>query len=152
MRILIVEDKHNHQADARKFFKERYPDIQLLWAETQDEAMKILDPSSSGPHEFPDGVISDIFFPYGNWAPFTGIEPCGVAVMIVCKGKNIPCILNTDGNHHGARYQWVHDLTLRLGGPTMVDTFTEDKEKPTKNWERAFDELKKVIKAKMAAG
>lgn len=146
MRILIVENDRKHRDDACKFFAQHYPDVEIMWAELQVEALSELSPY--GEKKAPDGVISDIFFPFG-YPPHDTEEPCGVAVMVVCREKDIPCVLNTAGYHHGLRYQWICDLTARLGGPLMVDTGSDyQEEKDSKNWDLAFRRLKAMMEGK----
>lgn len=141
MKILVVENDKKHIADAVNFFK-GLPEVEVVYASTlqgqYNGASNYLDPAKV------DGVISDIFFTLdGKY--FTSEEPIGVAVLVICNQKGIPCVLNTSGYHHGQRYQWISWVTGTLKAPAMVDTGSNDKNADTKNWAKAFETLKKLI-------
>lgn len=142
--ILVIEDDSKHLDDAKKFFADK--DVKIIYARTLRETSKYLPPSKV---EIA-GVISDIYFPltyeHGTWS---NPEPIGVRVGIVCRDHNIPCVLNTAGYHHGARYQWIFDMSTGAvkGFPPMVDASGDyHEEAQTKNWKEAFETLLSLMK------
>lgn len=74
------------------------------------------------------------------------LEAFGVAVLIACTERKIPCVLNTAGYHHGAKYQWITLLVRTLKLPEIVDASSNrHAEAETKNWERALRALKEQL-------
>ncbi len=141
MKILVIEDNEKHLRDAKKFFS-AMSEIEVLYAEDYRGANVEEKLKEVG------GVISDIFFPLKKGDKTWGQEePIGVSIMMRCRELKLPCILNTSGYHHGSRYQWICDLQRDFSLPEIVDS-TGDyfKEAETKNWQRAFDELSKLLK------
>ena len=136
MRILVIEDTSKHLNDAKLFFAEQ-AGVAVIYSSDLGGAERFLEKGKV------DGVISDIYFPYRNNSIWDQPEPVGVYVMMLCQKRQIPCVLNTDGNHHGPRLQWIHDMLGRLGLPAMVDTSSDKAE--TKHWQQAFDSLRALI-------
>lgn len=136
MKILVIEDTLKHRDDAKNFFAGQ-TDVVAIYSSDFGGASRFLEKGKV------DGVISDIYFPYQNDSNWSQPEAVGVYVMMLCKKLEIPCVLNTDGNHHGPHLQWIHSMLGRLSLPAMVDTSQEKAE--TKNWQRALDALKVEI-------
>ena len=136
MKILVIEDTPKHRDDAKNFFASQ-SDVVAIYSSDFAGARRFLEKGKV------DGVISDIYFPYQNESIWSEPEAVGVYVMMLSRKLGIPCILNTDGNHHGPRFQWIHDMLGRLGLPAMVDTSNNKAE--SKNWQDALDALKAEI-------
>lgn len=140
MKILVIEDTEKHIREAKDFFKNKQ-DTNLVFAKTFEDAERHLVKGQV------DGVISDIFFPLRKSPPWSQEEPIGVAVMILCRERNIPCILNTAGYHHGSRYQWICELQQELHLPGIIDASGDSyAEADTKNWEGAYNALCEISK------
>lgn len=152
MKILIIEDTAKHQNDARKYFQEIHPEVEVVFVDRCNEALWALEKNFSQRREGQalDGVISDIFFPYSKLEARHNNpdEPCGVAVMVYCKEKGLPCVLNTDGYHHGPRYQWILTLQETVQWPAMVDTGFSNRDGDSKDWDLAFRRLKAIMDGK----
>ena len=136
MRILKNEDNPKHLEDAKRFFVEQ-SGVVPIYSTDLGGAERFLEKGKVA------GVISDIYFPYRNNSTWDQPEAVGVYVMMLCQKRQIPCVLNTDGNHHGPRYQWIHDMVGKLGLPAMIDTAGDKAE--AKHWQEAFDALKSLI-------
>lgn len=141
--ILVIEDDLKHLDDAKKFFADK--DVKVIYVRTLREASKYLPPSKV---EIA-GVISDIYFPltddHGTWS---NPEPIGVRVGIVCRDHNLPCVLNTAGYHHGAKYEWICQMSYGVveGFPPIIDASSDyHKEAQTKDWKEAFNALLLLI-------
>lgn len=139
MRILVVEDAPKHLADAKKFFAAQLGVEVVCYARDLEEAWQYLD------REKVDGVISDVYFPASD--PYRVYpEAFGVAVLIACTERKIPCVLNTAGYHHGDKYEWITLLVRTLKLPEIVDASRDrHAEAETKNWERALRALKEQL-------
>lgn len=137
MKILVIEDSQKHRDDAKRFFAGE-SGVTAIYSSDWGGAKHFLEEKGKI-----DGVISDIYFPYLNDSTWSQPEPVGVYVMMVCRERGIPCVLNTDGNHHGKRLQWIHEMILRLNLPAMIDTAEDEAE--SKHWQRAFGVLKIII-------
>ncbi|MFA6053633.1 MAG: hypothetical protein WC762_13705 [Methylobacter sp.] len=137
LNILIIEDNRKHQVDAMMCYSSDFSGkAKVVFAKTYMEAERHL---TSGKI---DGVISDIHFPLSDNPNWSQPEPIGAMVMVLCKERGIPCILNTDGSHHGSRNQWICCLQRALGLPEIVDASDDHtKESPTKQWKKAFKAL-----------
>lgn len=142
MKILVIEDRAKHIQDAKIFFA-GHADIEAVFTSDFKSAMEHLE------HEKIDGVVSDIFFSYcNNDERNSKYDCCGVAVMMICWERVIPCILITDGHHHGDSLQWVCSLQRGLLLPEIVDvtTFEEDADwRGEKNWSVALCDLRRLI-------
>lgn len=149
MRILVIEDEKKHIQDARTFFAGK-PDTAVVFASDFASAQEHLEPGRV------DGVISDIFFSYSDFVP-AGIDwdgswrknaCCGVAVMMICLERMLPCVLITDKHHHGDSLQWICLLQRGLLLPEIVDvtTFEEGADwRGKKNWDEALHQLRRLI-------
>ncbi|OHA89755.1 MAG: hypothetical protein A3C70_00650 [Candidatus Zambryskibacteria bacterium RIFCSPHIGHO2_02_FULL_43_14] len=137
MKILVIEDTPKHRDDAKRFFAGE-SGVTAIYSSDWGGAKRFLEEKGKV-----DGVISDIYFPYLNDSIWSEPEPVGVYVMILCRERRIPCVLNTDGNHHGKRLQWIHEMIGHLGLPAMIDTGQDKAE--SKNWSQAFEALKTII-------
>ncbi|MBI2624490.1 response regulator [Candidatus Parcubacteria bacterium] len=138
MRILVVEDDAKHLADAEKFFASQVGVKVVCYARNLEEAWQYLD------REKVDGVISDVYFPASDL--YRSTEAFGVAVLIACTERKIPCVLNTAGYHHGDKYEWITRLVRTLKFPEIVDASRDrHAEAETKNWERALRALKEQL-------
>src|SRR3989344_5821666 len=136
MKILVVEDNQQHIDSAKKFFAEK--GIEMWSTETLKGFI-----SAIGDDHY-DGVLSDVFFSYdGKYFPDE--VPAGVAVLFICQSRGIPCVLVTDGYHHGKKYQWIHYMLNELRLPLMIDNMGDDSEAPEKNWAMALKSLASVI-------
>ncbi len=151
MRILIVEDEDGHLGDA----------IRVMWANKVSytvernfsHAMRALKDHEKGRTAKIDGVITDIFMPTGEFAPWNDPKvPCGVGVALEAERLGLPFVICTSGYHHGARYDWICSTGRRRGWPEIVDMeYGKDPyidEAPNKNWQRALHVLKKVMESK----
>ena len=132
MKILVIEDTEKHMADAKAFFAgQEGVNVEYKYSTPH--------PRDLHPGTY-DVVLCDIYF---------GEEPKGVAVMMICREQNIPCIMVTAGFHHGARYDWICQLGRALHCPEMVDSRPKDKEygeADSKDWRRAYLALQWVLK------
>ncbi len=141
MKILVIEDDAKHVADAKQFFASQ-EGIEVVYVSTMHGAIEHLMPGMV------DGVISDIYFPFAPYSKYQGDtyttpEPIGVSVMMICWERGIPCTLNTAGYHHGPKYQWIHELSLALRWPGIIDASRDlFKDAPEKRWDLAFKLLK----------
>lgn len=137
MKLLVIEDDQSHLATAKKFFAGQY-DIEVVYSGTYSYAEGFLGKV--------DGVISDIYFPLSANPMWRQEEPIGVAIMVLCRERGIPCVLNTAGYHHGSKYEWITQLIRALRMPEIVDASDDDfKEANTKNWQGALDALRQQI-------
>jgi len=143
LNILVIEDNEKHLEDAERFFVIHCGRVNVIFAKTYWEAAEYLDAAKV------DGIISDIHFPRNDHPNWSQPEPIGAMVMVLCRERKIPCILNTDGYHHGSRNQWICDLQRSLGLPEIVDASTDyRKEAETKNWKKAYEKLLEEISKK----
>jgi len=144
LKLLVIEDNPKHLRDAKKFFSSQ-KNVETVYTSNFEEAQGYLNA------EKVDGVISDIYFPLVNYPPDYPMEleePTGVLVMMICRQRGIPCILNTAGYHHGGRYNWICCLQryLEPSEPEMVDASDDEfKEARTKDWKTALKKLKNLI-------
>lgn len=145
MKILVIEDNRKHMDDAIDFF-EKMENVVFEMAYDYRQARAELEKGEI------DGVISDIYFPYNSDDERPGFrteEPIGVGILMLCREKKIPCILNTSGYHHGSRYQWIFDLLGFADLPfALVDSGKWDNkegESESKNLEEAFGRLQRLI-------
>ncbi len=147
-KILVIEDDEKHIADAKEFFKE-IKDWEVTYATNYEEASKIM---FEDPHRFErgkgnlDGIISDIYFPLNSRPKFEEEkQPIGVRVKIESGEMGVPCVLNTAGYHHGAKYEWINGLAYfqrwKIIDVEPLDPGKED-ESNYKNWKEAYEELK----------
>lgn len=156
-KILIIEDTPKHIDDAKAFFAQlkgsgEVTDTEFLFEET---CLKATSAVTSAPT--PDGVITDIHFPVlakhmvrrEDDIAFTKPQPCGVAIMVICQSRGIPCVFNTAGYHHGIDNQWICALGREVGWPGIVDASQEmTGEAERKNWRGAWDALKEEMERK----
>lgn len=142
--ILVIEDNSKHLQDAKDFFSS-IKGVKVVFAEDHDSAVKTDTYDNIDLTQY-HGVISDIFFPLRKDDDTYGQEePIGVSIMIRCFLKNVPCVLNTAGYHHGSRYQWICELQRYMRLPEIVDSGGDYfKDSESKDWERAFSELQKL--------
>ena len=153
MRILIVEDEEKHLGDA----------IKTMWRNGVSytvernfyHAMRALRNQERGQTPKIDGVITDIFMPTGEFAPWNDPNvPCGLGVALEAEKLGLPFIICTSGYHHGAMYDWICTTGRRRGWPEIVDREHGNDvyldEAPDKDWQRAIDELKKLIAKKVS--
>jgi hypothetical protein len=152
MRILIIENDPKHLADAREAFGQMagveadYATCFVGLLQGVRDRMPFFNRKRLEDY---DGVISDVFFPGSEMAPYDNDEPCGVGVMMLCYAKKKPCVLITAGWHHGVRYDWICQLQRELSLPDMVDGSDDhDKEAGTKDWVRAYRRLQAVMQGK----
>jgi hypothetical protein len=151
MRILIVEDEDSHMGDA----------IKTMWANRVSytiernyyHAMRALKDHERGLIEKLDGVLTDIFMPTNEFAPWNDPNlPCGLGVALEAERLGLPFVICTSGYHHGARYDWICTIGRRRRWPEIVDMEYGDDpyttEAPKKDWQRALDELKRIIALK----
>ena len=162
IRILVIEDQKKHQQDAKRFFA-AHPEVEIKYRHDFNEVMRDIgftrrcgsgyyDDSEyrTAPHDpGMDGVISDIYFPPDEFEPEIS-EASGVVVALICREKGIPCVLNTEGWHHGLKYQWIAHLAKDGLFPIFFASSRKmgKEEAVTKNWEGAFGKLCELIKAK----
>lgn len=145
MKILLVEDAEKHIEDATAFLTAA--GIDFVHAPNLDKAESALDRGDI------THVITDLFFPQGRSGNSNGIavgededdelmlEPCGVAVMIWARERSLPCVICTDGHHHGDRYDWITQMGRNAGWPEMVDNRrarTRHDFATTKDWAEAL--------------
>ncbi len=151
LRILIVEDEEKHLGDAIKtMWKNGVP---YTVERNFYHAMRALKDYEKGRTAKIHGVITDIFMPTGEFAPWNDPStPCGLGVALEAERLGLPFIICTSGYHHGAKYDWACTIGRRRGWPEMVDReYGNDvysDEAPEKDWQRALDELKKLIAKK----
>ncbi|KKT14907.1 MAG: hypothetical protein UV94_C0006G0071 [Parcubacteria group bacterium GW2011_GWC1_43_30] len=134
MKILVIEDDPKHMTDAKQFFASQ-TGVEVSYLK-RTPYHPVYDGRELQPGKY-DGVLCDIYF-YD--------EPHGVAVMMTCRERNIPCIMVTAGYHHGDRYNWICMMARELRCPEMVDASSDrEKEADRKDWAEAFGQLKKLI-------
>ncbi len=172
MKILVIEDDPRHLEDAKNFFSstekgkgadefyvnafKKYlkeekvkkifslrKNLDVIFACDYREAFR----SENNPKKYLesfDGVISDIYFPLNaRNGRFNNPEPIGVVVSEICREIGIPCVLITDGYHHGPRFEWINVYQQMFGRPNMIDiTHLKDRgpllKKGSKRWDEAF--------------
>lgn len=154
-KILVIEDKPEHLADARRVLEERVNAGAIggaTFCETLDGALEELNKNQYG------GILSDVFFP-----EYKGGEerPSGVKVCEYALQHRIPLVLVTDTNHHGSKLQPIHNW-LSPRQITMCDASGDgdegyalkrlpgggyDLENPTarKRWTSAYSQLCNLI-------
>lgn len=160
-KILVIEDDRRHLEDARRFFETR-PEVDVDYAGSYDTrkydglVKKLIWGLSGRSEECPhyDGVISDIYFPYMDRASYDVLgedepQPLGVYVARTLSKHNIPFVLNTAGNHHGAKYGWICLMAqdeewpvVESGSGEMVRTGIEIE---PKNWFAAYRTLELML-------
>lgn len=149
MKILVIEDNQKHLEDAHRFLTS-LKEVEVIYARTFRAAKPHLEPGVV------DGVISDIYFPLDSpYSDYGQEEAIGVAVMILCRERKIPCVLNTSGYHHGKRYQWIFELLNALEHYVLIESGRWDQkhaEADSKNWELAFTTLRNSITAEPITG
>jgi CheY-like chemotaxis protein len=135
--VLVIEDNAKHLEDMERFVQTLGHKVaSVLSATTYSEASAYLQVGKV------DGVISDIHFPLCEESMWSQPEPIGVMVTVLCKERGIPCVLNTDGYHHGSRNEWICQMMRELCLPSIVDASNDyNKEAETKNWKKAFESL-----------
>jgi len=151
LRILIVEDEDSHLGDA----------IKMMWANNvsytvernSNDALRVLRDNEAGTVSKIHGVITDIFMPPSEKSPWNDPSlPCGLAVALEAERLGLPFVICTSGYHHGARYDWICSIGRRRGWPEIVDQVDQNDPYHTealmKDWQRALDELKKIIASK----
>jgi len=144
-RILVIEDDSKHRSDAERFF-ESISDLEVHYAKHYGEVRQARTGISNRTHEriheplrF-DGVISDIYFPFTRKRrrePEPEALPIGVKVAVELSEEEIPFVLNTAGYHHGARYEWVNEMSIQQGWD-LIDASQSDTEADSKNWAEAY--------------
>lgn len=130
IRLLVVEDKSNHQKDAKKCLKTKFKNVVVDIATTYKNARDMLENATY------DGVLSDVFFPnmdekgdikhiascLKDGKGFVGrkftLETCkdlfknelpyGVLIGHYLLNKNLPIVLITDTYHHGKKTEPVN--------------------------------------------
>lgn len=175
--VLVVEDNERHMSDAVKFLEtagikvvkavnatealkimvkkteqnEYYGDIVGLAcmirnehpaANLTEEVRKLLLPTV-------DAVITDLYMPLSTTAKFAHAnDPTGLLVASGARALGVPVVICTAGNHHGAKYEWIHKMTL-MEGFTMVDQYDAGEgEAPSKGWKYALEALQKLAAVK----
>lgn len=168
-KILVIEDNKKHLEDAKKYLADK--NVEVLYASTMQEAKELykeevqdmeavdalndqLDEGNINKDEYSkkyaktiryearvDGIISDIYFPLTDTAPYDKPEPIGVQIALEAKQLGIPCVLNTAGYHHGTKYEWICQLARSQKWPLIDASQDRNKEADTKNWDRAWEKL-----------
>lgn len=146
-RVLVVEDDRSQADQARQVIKAnavaRGIEVVLGFAYDGRSAFHKLFDNGVASSEYA-GVLTDIMMPYEQGSERYGqIEPCGIGVASMCYASLVPCVIVTQGYHHGDRYQWICDWQRQLGLPEIVDTgddYSKDSDKP-KNWAYAWGML-----------
>ncbi len=162
MKILVIEDQRNHIIDAQRFFEsngfviasvrqnlaglEEFQNV-VVFADNLLDCLQYISPKRNNSCKF-DGVISDIHFPEIGGSGT--LQPIGAMIIILCREAGIPCILNTDGHHHGQKNNWICQIGRELGLPEIVDAGDIDYYKGEtvaehKNWETAWEKLHNLI-------
>lgn len=150
MKIVVIEDDPKHLKDAKEFFQNKEIEVVFMtsFCGFRDYISRYMDLNKEVDFA---GVISDIFFPYSDSGQ---TESIGVGVLMICQKLGIPCVLNTAGNHHGSRYQWISTVVnmLKLYNILVDMPFTSDADRtieaPTKNWQSAYNRLVELIERK----
>lgn len=133
VRLLIVEDNHNHQLDAIRML-DSLPETFPLWLEVDfafelDAALRRL-PNS-------EWVIPDVFFPDVTGGDIT--QPNGKMVVEACIVAKKPVVMVTDQTQQQAfkteQSQWVHSRGIELFGGSNDRTADTVWRKP---WKRAL--------------
>lgn len=144
MKILLVEDKHEHLKQAIAVLREN--NIEFVAAMTARDATDKLYRDGTSI----DGVITDIYMPLNDQRYWDHGEcPCGLVVAAEAVKRNIPFVFCTSGYHHGSKFQWISDFCGTLGGPwrvPMVDSGSDMyEEAKTKPWKQALERLLAII-------
>ncbi|MEK6901121.1 MAG: response regulator [Nanoarchaeota archaeon] len=143
-KILLVEDRPQHIAEAKQLLEERIRSGIITgvdYASTLHQAMQSLRVGTY------DGVISDVFFPSeeGEMEAQNGTTVAEQALFY-----SVPVVLVTSTYHHGTRTQPVCEWG-RERGMELVDRYMEnerDAEDSTKNWSGAFFALAYIMEGK----
>ena len=143
MKILVVEDNPKHQRDVRAFLK-TIEGVEPIYAWSLEGAIKGMDGVN--------GVLSDIYMPLMDARRGEEAQhPIGVAVLMMARERNIPCVLVTAGYHHGSKYQPVCEFQRWLKAPEIVDGSGGEAESETKDWSKGFEVLKDLIAKRSTA-
>jgi CheY-like chemotaxis protein len=167
-KILVIEDNPKHMADAKEYFQDKpvevvyasnmqearaaYRDVNAAM-KAQQELSEQYKRGEISKEEFEarddefferpylagvDGIITDIYFPLTDSAPWDQPEPIGVRVAVEAGQMNIPFVMNTAGYHHGAKYEWINQFAQEQDWP-LVDAAKQDgAEAPVKKWDEAY--------------
>ena len=160
-KILIIEDDPKHLQDAKNFFS-TIEGVEVTYRESYEPfnfMTRNNTPALGDDFRKYNGIISDIYFPQKLGKE---TQPIGVSVMFQCKMMNIPCVLCTDGYHHGSHYQWINDMVYALAQdaewkniPKIIDSIhgseklkeegERGEEVAHKGWAKAWEELQKLF-------
>ncbi len=149
MRILVVEDDPKHMTDAVNCLQAAGHEV--IQQTNAIDAVQLLGCSRI------DGVITDLFLPDGvSGLPYPDEpdQPRGLAVVLIAKYEEIPCIICTAGYHHEVKYNWINWLLPSLGLFPMIDSVhlkipkDQQGESASKDWKRALENLLATIEAK----
>ena len=141
-RLLVIENKDNHQKDAKKCLETQFKDVVADFATTYKDALQMLKKSTY------DGVLSDVFLPnmgekkdidhvvscLKDGEGFVGRKftlkiyedlfknelPYGILIGSYALNKNLPIVLITDTYHHGKKTEPVNGWSKSKQVP-MVD-------------------------------
>ncbi len=143
MIILIVEDLPEEQQRAKEAALAN--GFKPAVTSTLDDALRIWK-SLEGKLV---GIITDLHFPErtsDNPAWANPNKPCGLAVIARATQKALPVVVCSNIDHHFAEYVKEVIEVLETYHPTHRIPFVMDR----KDWERATEELKKLITKKEA--
>ena len=137
IKLLVIEDKDNHQKDAKECLRTQFKDVVADFATTYKDTLQMLKNSTY------DGVLSDVFLP--NIGGKKDIEhmvsclkkgekftlkiykdlfknewPYGILIGSHALNKNLPIVLITDTYHHGKKTEPVNGWRKKKEVP-MVD-------------------------------
>ena len=144
MKILVVEDNPEHM-------KAAVVAIQAVGHEAV-QATNLLEGDRRLIGYGIAGVITDLFIPDGVVGATVdeADQPRGLGIMLRARREGIPCIICTEGYHHGSKYNWICSLGRDFGWPEIVDSIASDgddneAESQSKNWQEALDTLLEMI-------
>lgn len=134
--LLIVEDTACHRDDAAVVIsaiaQKRKINLNIFIVATADRAGKMMEERGI------QYIISDVYLPLSNKSPYNHAEsPCGLNVVASARKLDIPIVMCTMGNHHGAKLEWLLELEYCGVIPKMISG-TDSTDSAKKNWGQAF--------------
>jgi len=131
--ILVVEDLEKEQAQAKEAVLEG--GYKVILASALADAKRLIESVKIA------GIITDLHFPESDRDNDRN-RPCGLAVVTIAIQRNIPIVICSDLDHHFAHYlldiiSFLESVSAFKRIPTIIDL---------KDWNRAVNELKKLIK------
>lgn len=136
--VLLIEDLPEEQEKAKKALAER--GFRVAVTSTLSDALRIWN-SLEGKLF---GIITDLHFPERTSNHPNASDPnkpCGFAIIAKATEKGIPIVVCSNVDHHFCEYAKIVIETFEKFHPLKKIPFVMD----SKNWDRAVEELTKII-------